>query len=124
MIIETSDLTKMYGKRLGARRFASLWEGQIFGFSGRAPEKAPWLKFWWDFSSHQRNGKNGAPLGIWKPGEKRLFTGKLRYQDWLTGEELLSFHASLYGLLRRIKRRFLRCSSRWPERQEEAKLRT
>lgn len=41
----------------------------------------------------------GRPLGDLEARRKTGFLPEnFRYQDWLTGEELLSFHASLYGL--------------------------
>jgi len=103
MIIETSDLTKMYGKKVGCSEIClSVGEGQIFGFLGpNGAGKSTLVKILVGllFPTSGTAKILGRPLGDLEARRKTGFLPEnFRYQDWLTGEELLSFHASLYGL--------------------------
>jgi ABC-2 type transport system ATP-binding protein len=110
MIIETSDLTKMYGKKVGCSEIClSVGEGQIFGFLGpNGAGKSTLVKILVGllFPTSGTAKILGRPLGDLEARRKTGFLPEnFRYQDWLTGEELLSFHASLYGLSAQDKKR-------------------
>jgi ABC-2 type transport system ATP-binding protein len=110
MIIETSDLTKMYGKKVGCSEIClSVGEGQIFGFLGpNGAGKSTLVKILVGllFPTSGTAKILGRPLGNLEARRKTGFLPEnFRYQDWLTGEELLSFHASLYGLSAQDKKR-------------------
>lgn len=100
MIIETVDLTKKYGLKMGCSKIClSIEQGQIFGFLGpNGSGKSTLVKMLVGLlNPTSGSGKIlGYPLGSI---EARKHIGFLpenfRYQPWLTGEELLSFHASL-----------------------------
>ncbi|MDI9447232.1 MAG: ABC transporter ATP-binding protein [Bacillota bacterium] len=103
MIVETSNLTKMYGKKIGCSEIClSVGEGQIFGFLGpNGAGKSTLVKILVGllFPTSGTAKILGRPLGDLEARRKTGFLPEnFRYQDWLTGEELLSFHASLYGL--------------------------
>lgn len=118
MIVETSNLTKMYGKKIGCSEIClSVGEGQIFGFLGpNGAGKSTLVKILVGllFPTSGTAKILGRPLGDLEARRKTGFLPEnFRYQDWLTGEELLSFHASLYGLSAQDKKAgFLQCSSR------------
>lgn len=110
MIIETSNLTKMYGKKVGCSEIClSVGEGQIFGFLGpNGAGKSTLVKILVGllFPTGGTAKILGRPLGDLEARRKTGFLPEnFRYQDWLTGEELLSFHASLYGLSAQDKKR-------------------
>jgi ABC-2 type transport system ATP-binding protein len=110
MIIETSDLTKMYGKKVGCSEIClSVGEGQIFGFLGpNGAGKSTLVKILVGllFPTSGTAKILGRPLGDLEARRKTGFLPEnFRYQDWLTGEELLSIHASLYGLSAQDKKR-------------------
>jgi len=110
MIIETSNLTKMYGNKVGCSEIClSVGEGQIFGFLGpNGAGKSTLVKMLVGllFPTSGTAKILGRPLGDLETRRKTGFLPEnFRYQDWLTGEELLSFHASLYGLSAQDKKR-------------------
>ncbi len=110
MIVETSNLTKMYGKKIGCSEIClSVGEGQIFGFLGpNGAGKSTLVKILVGllFPTSGTAKILGRPLGDLEARRKTGFLPEnFRYQDWLTGEELLSFHASLYGLSAQDKKR-------------------
>ncbi len=110
MIIETDKLTKMYGKKAGCAEInLSVREGQIFGFLGpNGAGKSTLVKMLVGllFPSSGTARILGEPLGNLEVRRKVGFLPEnFRYQDWLTGEELLSFHASLYKMNRVEKAR-------------------
>ena len=110
MIIETSDLTKMYGKKVGCSEIClSVGEGQIFGFLGpNGAGKSTLVKILVGllFPTSGTAKILGRPLGDLEARRKTGFLPEnFRYQDWLTGEELLSIHASLYGPSAQDKKR-------------------
>lgn len=103
MIIETVNLSKMYGKKTGCSKIClSIHEGQIFGFLGpNGAGKSTLVKMLVGLI-HPTSGTArvlGRPLGDLKIKRKIGFLPEnFHYQDWLTGEELLSFQASLYKM--------------------------
>lgn len=103
MILEADSLTKMYGKKIGCSEIClSLGEGQIFGLLGpNGAGKSTLVKTLVGllFPTSGTAQILGRPLGDLGARRKIGFLPEnFRYQDWLTGEELLSFHASLYGM--------------------------
>lgn len=110
MIIETDNLTKMYGKKAGCAGInLSVGEGQIFGFLGpNGAGKSTLVKMLVGllFPTSGTARILGKPLGNLEIRRKVGFLPEnFRYQDWLTGEELLGFHASLYRMSRAEKAR-------------------
>ncbi len=103
MILETLDLTKMYGDKAGCLEVClSLDEGQIFGLLGpNGAGKSTLVKMLVSLLSPTSGTARlfGRPLG---DTDVRRRIGYLpenfNYQPWLTGEELLAFHASLCGM--------------------------
>lgn len=103
MIIETEALTKLYGKKVGCKNISiAVQEGQIYAFLGpNGAGKSTFIKMLTGliFPTSGKAQILGKPLG---DVEIRKNLGYLpenfRYQDWMTGQDLLSFHASLYKL--------------------------
>lgn len=103
MIIQTFNLTKVYGKKTGCSEISlSVEEGQIFGFLGpNGAGKSTLVKMLVGllFPTSGNATILGRPLGDIAARRKIGFLPEnFRFQDWLTGEELLSFHGSLYGM--------------------------
>ncbi|TEB14952.1 putative ABC transporter ATP-binding protein YxlF [Pelotomaculum sp. FP] len=103
MILETSNLTKMYGSKTGCSDIClAIDKGQIFGFLGpNGAGKSTLVKMLVGllFPTSGTASVLGRPLGDLEARRKTGFLPEnFRYQEWLTGEELLSFHASLYKL--------------------------
>lgn len=110
MIIETDCLTKMYGKKVGCSEIClTVGEGQIFGFLGpNGAGKSTLVKILVGllFPTSGSARILGKPLGDRSVRRRTGFLPEnFRYQDWLTGVELLSFHGSLYGMSRAEKER-------------------
>jgi len=110
MIIETNNLTKMYGKKAGCAEITlSVGKGQIFGFLGpNGAGKSTLVKMLVGllFPTSGTARILGKALGNLEIRRKIGFLPEnFRYQDWLTGEELLAFHASLYKMSRAEKAR-------------------
>jgi len=110
MIIEIDNLTKMYGKKTGCSEIClSVDGGQIFGFLGpNGAGKSTLVKMLVGLLLPTSGTARllGWPLGDLAARRKTGFLPEnFRYQDWLTGEELLSFHASLYGMSGAKKKR-------------------
>lgn len=103
MVIETENLTKYYGGKVGCKDISiSVAEGEIFGFLGpNGAGKSTFIKMLVGllFPTSGKATVLGMPLGN---VETRMKVGYLpenfKYQDWMTGADLLSFHASLYKL--------------------------
>lgn len=103
MILETHELTKMYGDKVGCLEVClSLDEGQIFGLLGpNGAGKSTLVKMLVSLLSPTSGSARlfGRPLG---DTEVRRRIGYLpenfNHQPWLTAEELLRFHASLCGM--------------------------
>lgn len=108
MLLETHQLTKMYGSSLGCTDISlSLESGEIFGFLGpNGAGKSTFIKMLVGLITPSSGiGKIlGQPLGSIQARRKIGFLPEnFRYQLWLNGEELLSFHADLCGLSRAQK---------------------
>ncbi|WP_066638331.1 ABC transporter ATP-binding protein [Desulfolucanica intricata] len=103
MIVETKNLTKIYGRKPGCERIClSVSEGQIFGLLGpNGAGKSTLVKMLTGLlrpTSGEARLLN-RPLGDLEARKKIGFLPEnFRYQDWLTGYELLSFHAALFRL--------------------------
>lgn len=110
MVIETFDLTKRYGKKVGCEGIClSVSEGQVFGFLGpNGAGKSTLVKMLVGLI-HPTGGKAhvlGKPLGSLEARRRIGFLPEnFRYQDWLTGRQLLQFHCSLYGIPHSTARR-------------------
>ncbi|MDF2521954.1 MAG: multidrug transporter ATPase [Clostridia bacterium] len=103
MVIETEKLTKYYGSKIGCRDITiSVGEGEIFGFLGpNGAGKSTFIKMLVGllFPTSGRAYVLGKPLGDVEARKKIGYLPEnFKYQDWMTGEDLLSFHASLYKL--------------------------
>lgn len=109
MIIETFNLTKKYGQKVGCSEiYLSIDQGQIFGFLGpNGSGKSTLVKMLVGLlNPTSGSGKIlDYPLGSIEARRKIGFLPEnFRYQPWLTGEELLSFHASLSSMTSAHKR--------------------
>lgn len=108
MLLETHRLTKMYGSTVGCTEISlALSSGEIFGFLGpNGAGKSTFIKMLVGLlkPSSGTGQMLGQPLGSTLARRKIGFLPEnFRYQFWLSGEELLSFHADLYGLSRTEK---------------------
>ncbi len=101
--IETISLTKYYGKKVGCNDISiSVERGEIFGLLGpNGAGKSTFIKLLTGLL-YPTSGSGkilGMPLGDIKT---KAMIGYLpenfKYQDWMTGTDLLSFHASLLKL--------------------------
>lgn len=103
MIIETERLTKFYGEKIGCKDISiSVNKGEIFGFLGpNGAGKSTFIKMLVGliFPTSGKAYVLGEPLGNVQARKKIGYLPEtFRYQDWMTGVDLLSFHASLYKL--------------------------
>ena len=103
MIIETENLTKVYGAKTAVDSVnLSVEKGQIYGFLGpNGAGKSTCIKMLTGlvFPTSGSGSVLGRPLGDVKAREKMGYLPELfRYQDWMTGEDLLNFHTSLFRL--------------------------
>ena len=103
MVIETENLTKYYGNKIGCGDITiSVGEGEIFGFLGpNGAGKSTFIKMLVGllFPTSGRALVLGKPVGDIEARKKIGYLPEnFKYQDWMTGKDLLSFHASLYKL--------------------------
>lgn len=103
MIIETHALTKKYGNKTACDQInLSVEAGQVYGFLGRnGAGKSTCIKMLTGlvFPTSGSGTVLGRPLGDVSAREKMGYLPELfRYQDWMTGLDLLSFHAQLFKL--------------------------
>jgi ABC-2 type transport system ATP-binding protein len=103
MVIETENLTKYYGDKIGCKDITiSVGEGEIFGFLGpNGAGKSTFIKMLVGllFPTSGRALVLGKPVGDIEARKKIGYLPEnFKYQDWMTGKDLLSFHASLYKL--------------------------
>jgi ABC-2 type transport system ATP-binding protein len=103
MVIETENLTKYYGDKIGCRDITiSVGEGEIFGFLGpNGAGKSTFIKMLVGllFPTSGKAFVLGKPVGDVGARKKIGYLPEnFKYQDWMTGKDLLSFHASLYKL--------------------------
>lgn len=110
MVIKIDNLTKWYGDKLGCKDIClSVSEGQVFGFLGHnGAGKSTLVKMLvgliYPTSGHAEIF--GKPLGDEESKKRMGFLPEtFRYQDWLTGYQLLTFHADLYKLPRNVKKK-------------------
>lgn len=103
IVIETHGLTKMYGTKTGCREVTiTCRKGEIFGFLGpNGAGKSTFVKMLTGllFPTSGQAFILGRPLGDVAVRQKIGYLPEnFKYQEWMTGEDLLSFHASLYKL--------------------------
>ncbi len=101
--IETHGLRKWFGaKRAVADLSLSVPRGEVFGFLGpNGAGKTTSLKMLLGLVGPSGGGGHvlGAPLGDRAARARIGFLPEhFRFQDWLTGREMLHFHGRLYGL--------------------------
>lgn len=103
MIIETYDLTKTYGNKTACDSInLSVQEGHVYGFLGKnGAGKSTCIKMLTGLV-HPTSGSGtvlGKPLGNVSARAKMGYLPELfRYQDWMTGLDLLNFHSLLIKL--------------------------
>jgi ABC-2 type transport system ATP-binding protein len=103
MVIETENLTKYYDDKIGCKDISiSVGEGEIFGFLGpNGAGKSTFIKMLVGllFPTSGRALVLGKPVGDVEARKKIGYLPEnFKYQDWMTGKDLLSFHTSLYKL--------------------------
>ncbi len=103
MIIETHDLTKTYKKKVAVNSVnLSVNQGWIYGFLGpNGAGKSTCIKMLTGLvlPTSGEGTVLGHPLGNVAARRKMGYLPELfRFQDWMTGEDLLDFHTGLYGL--------------------------
>jgi ABC-2 type transport system ATP-binding protein len=108
LVIETEKLTKIYGNKTGCSEVTlSVNRGEIFGFLGpNGAGKSTFTKLLVGllFKTSGKAQILGKPLGdIGIRSKIGYLPENFRYQDWMTGADLLSFHASLYKMSGRQK---------------------
>ena len=101
--IETNGLRKWYGsKRAVADLSLSVRRGEVFGFLGpNGAGKTTSLKMLLGLVTPDGGGGRvlGAPLGERTVRAKIGFLPEhFRFQEWLSGREMLTFHGRLFGL--------------------------
>lgn len=107
MVIETQNLSKYYGKKIGCSDISiSVNEGEIFGFLGpNGAGKSTFIKMLMGLIFPTSGDANilGKPIGNVDIRKKIGYLPEnFKYQEWMTGVDLLSFHASLYKMDRKI----------------------
>ncbi len=110
LAIETINLTKHYGNKVGCADIClRVPRGQIFGFLGsNGAGKSTLVKTLMGllFPTSGEAWLLGKPLGDIGVRRKIGFLPEnFRYHDWLTCRQLLDFHASLYGMSNDEKKR-------------------
>lgn len=103
MVIETENLTKLYGDKVGCAEIClSVAEGQVFGFLGpNGAGKSTLVKMLVGliYPTAGRARILGQYLGSMESRRRIGFLPEnFRYQDWLSGYQLLMFHHALYRL--------------------------
>lgn len=103
MLIETQNLCKKYGEKTAVSDMSiSVREGEIFGLLGpNGAGKSTLIKMLTGlvFKTSGEGQVLGLPLGDVKARKRLGYLPELfRYQEWMTGLDLLQFHAELYGL--------------------------
>lgn len=110
LAIYADGLTKLYGGRVGCEKiFLSVPQGQVFGFLGpNGAGKSTLVKMLVGLirptsGSARLLGKEIGDL----EARKRIgyLPENFSYHQWLTGRQLLEFHASLYKMDRRTRSR-------------------
>src|SRR5438128_12676673 len=102
-VIETRGLTRRFGERLAVADLTLAVEaGEVFGFLGpNGAGKTTSLKMLLGLIAPSSGAGTvlGRPLGDRRARARLGFLPEhFRFQDWLTGRELLDVHGRLYGL--------------------------
>lgn len=103
MVIQTENLTKQYGKKRGCENInISVEEGSLYGFLGpNGAGKSTCIKMLTGliFPTSGTATVLGEPIGSKKARSKMGYLPEqFRYQNWMTGYDLLDFHSRLYGM--------------------------
>lgn len=103
MIIETENLSKIYENNKGCRDInIAIPKGEIYGFLGpNGAGKSTFIKTIVGllFPTSGTARILGKPIGDIEAKKKIGYLPELfKYQEWMTGLDLLSFHSSLYKL--------------------------
>lgn len=103
MVIETENLSKIYENNKGCRDInISVAQGEIYGFLGpNGAGKSTFIKTIVGllFPSSGNAQVLGKPIGDIEARKKIGYLPELfKYQEWMTGLDLLSFHSALYKL--------------------------
>jgi ABC-2 type transport system ATP-binding protein len=106
MVIETFNLTKVYGTKPACSNISiAVGEGEIFGLLGpNGAGKSTFIKMLTGllFPTAGTARLLGKPLGNIAIRERIGYLPEnFKYHDWMTGKELLAFHASLYKMDRK-----------------------
>ena len=102
-VIETSGLRKQFGAKTAVEDLSlAVRRGEVFGFLGpNGAGKTTSIKMLLGLVEPTSGGAEvlGAPLGHVATRARLGFLPEhFRFQEWLTGRELLRFHADLLGL--------------------------
>lgn len=105
MLIETENLSKTYQNKVAVNSInLSVEKGQIYGFLGpNGAGKSTTIKLLTGlvFPTAGKGQVLGRPLGDVRARLKLGYLPELfRYQEWMTGEDLLNFHTHLFRLKR------------------------
>jgi ABC-2 type transport system ATP-binding protein len=112
MMIETASLTKVYGRKRACSNISiAVGKGEIFGLLGpNGAGKSTFIKMLTGllFPTSGAAKLLGKPAGDLAVRERIGYLPEnFKYQEWMTGKDLLAFHASLYKMDR--KKAALRC---------------
>ncbi|MCL2463377.1 MAG: ABC transporter ATP-binding protein, partial [Defluviitaleaceae bacterium] len=102
-VIETQDLTKIYGFKTACDKISiTVKSGQVYGFLGpNGAGKSTCIKMLTGlvYPTSGAGKVLGKPLGSVAARKKMGYLPELfRYQDWMTGRDLLRFHTRLFRL--------------------------
>ncbi|MDR1539327.1 MAG: ABC transporter ATP-binding protein [Clostridiales bacterium] len=103
MLIEAEGLSKIYYGKVAVESVdLAVQKGQVYGFLGpNGAGKSTCIKMLTGlvFPTAGKATVLGRPLGDAKAREKMGYLPELfRFQEWMTGTDLLDFHSSLYRL--------------------------
>jgi ABC-2 type transport system ATP-binding protein len=103
LVVETRGLRRQFGEKIAVDDLSlSVRRGEVFGFLGpNGAGKTTSLKMLLGLIAPTAGSGTvlGAPLGDRRARARLGFLPEhFRFQDWLTGRELLHFHGRLYGL--------------------------
>lgn len=106
-IIETRGLTKQYSNLKGCIGIdIAVGEGEVFGFLGpNGAGKSTLIKMLVGllFPTSGTAEILGRPLGDLESKKRIGYLPELfKYQEWMTGQDLLAFHAALYKIDKKI----------------------